>query len=313
MQGYIASGQVAGVILLERNVRSPEQLSALTAALRAASPDLPPIISIDQEGGMIARLGPKNGFSSWASPAELARQNPSDTEILDYYRTRAGELAEAGINLNFGPVVDLNLNPTNPIIGGLGRSYGVTADAVLRFAEPFVRAHRAAGIATCLKHFPGHGSSTDDSHESLPDISQTWSSDELVPFRRMAEEGLADAIMMGHLMLPALTDDPWLPTSLSRRAVTSIREDIGLDGPVITDDMQMGAISALLDPASAAIAAVNAGNSLQIYANFRRSHRIETVQVVGAALNVAADQGDIDVEQAAMQLSIMRAFRSRLS
>lgn len=158
----IENGDIAGVILLKRNIVSPEQLLELTSSLQAASPDLPVIVSIDQEGGQVSRLGAYNGFSPWVSASELAASGRSNEEVFDYYAERSWEMAAAGINLNFGPVVDLNMNPFNPIIGSIGRTFGRNVEEVVRFAELFISAHQSAGIKTCLKHFPGHGSSFSD-------------------------------------------------------------------------------------------------------------------------------------------------------
>lgn len=306
---YLEEGSIAGVLILKRNVRSPEQLVRLTSAFRDAAGATPPIISIDQEGGTISRLGPENGFLSWMSAAEIARDNPSEDEVLNYYAERALEMARVGINLNFAPVVDLNLNPANPIVGALGRSFGASPEPVIRLAAAFVRAHRMAGVATCLKHFPGHGSSSVDSHVGIADISQTWSPEELEPFRVMVDAGLADMIMTGHLLLASMTDHASRPTSLSDRAISLIRNDIGFRGPIVTDDMQMGAITTQMDAAGAAIDAVNAGNSLLIYSNYKKSQPVETAMMIGAALEDAARSGAIDLTLAQAQLEIVHGFR----
>lgn len=157
---YLEAGEIGGVILLKRNITSLEQILDLTKVFREASGPVPPIISIDQEGGSVARVGNWNGFRNWMSADGIARAGMSDYDVRGYYIERARELAMVGINVNFGPVVDLNVNPSNPIIGSLGRSYGSDTVDVVRFATQFVQAHRSVDVKTCIKHFPGHGSSS---------------------------------------------------------------------------------------------------------------------------------------------------------
>lgn len=305
---YLESGQVSGVLLLQRNVASPEQIITLCQALREAAGPVKPMISIDQEGGRVARLGPWNGFKDWKSASDLAGSDMSDSDLHAYYLERARELAVVGINVNFGPVLDLNINPANLIIGALGRSYGSDPSTVVRMATQFAQAHREAGVRTCLKHFPGHGSSTSDSHMRSVDISTTWADVELTPFRAMSEAGLADGIMMGHVYHPSFSDKMDRPASLSVSGIRSLRELAKYDGPVFTDDMQMGAIAGTYAQDRAAILALNAGNSFLIYSNYQRRHTIETVADVAAAISVAAMTGEFDALALAPQHRRAAAF-----
>jgi beta-N-acetylhexosaminidase len=309
---YIQQGEVAGVMLLRRNIRSPEQLEQLVSAFREAAPKLRPIISIDQEGGAVARVGAHNGFKNWGSAADIAQSGRSNDEIIEYYSVRARELSEVGVNLNFGPVVDLNLNPFNPIIGSKGRSYGSDVETVIRFAELFVRAHRSAGVKTCLKHFPGHGSSTEDSHKGTADVSRTWSAAEIAPFERLVRAGLADTIMNSHVLHRYLSDEPWVPTSLSKAAVDELRDGLKFVGPIITDDMQMNAVTDIFSTSDAAIAAINSGNSLLIYSNYDRSQKISVVQDVAASISKALDDGHIAPASFEKKVELIKAFRSSL-
>jgi beta-N-acetylhexosaminidase len=308
---YLSEGTVAGVLLLKRNVVSPEQLATLTHALKEATPGPVPIIAIDQEGGRVARLDATNGFRTWMSAAEVAASGMGQQDILAYYAERAQEMSAAGINLNLAPAVDLNVNPFNPVIGRLGRSYGQSAEVVVRAAGLFIKAHHSAGIFTSLKHFPGHGSSVTDSHLGVTDVSETWQASEAEPFQVLAAEGLADTIMTGHLLHPRFSDRPGVPSSLSRTTVDQIRGAIGFNGPVITDDMQMNAITGFLSFPEAAIAAVNAGNSLLIYSNFHKGDRVETAQIVETALRLAGER--VDRAVAMEQVARVAVFRSRLA
>jgi beta-N-acetylhexosaminidase len=180
----------------------------------------------------------------------------------------AAELAQAGFNLNFGPVVDLNLNPWNPVIGQRDRSFGADPNTVTMLARAFITAHRNADIVTVAKHFPGHGSSHVDSHKTLADISDTWREIELEPYRNLAKEGLLDAVMIGHLYHPRFSDGARLPASLSGRAVEALRASyIGFEGVVVSDDMEMGAVSESYSFEERVIKAVNAGTDLLVFSN----------------------------------------------
>ena len=250
----------------ERNVQSPQQLRSLTDSLRAASGDGPtPLIAIDQEGGLVARLKQRHGFPGVASARELAeRGDPDVTEAA--VGALAQTLLAAGINLNLAPVVDVDVRGDNPIIGGKGRSFSADPEEVAAHAGAFIRAHRDRGVLTCLKHFPGHGSSRDDSHAGFTDVTKTWSRDELIPFRRLLEEGLADAVMTAHVFNAAFDDT--YPATLSPAAIGGLlRDELGFDGVVISDDMGMGAISKNYGFEEAVARSLGAGIDLLILAN----------------------------------------------
>ena len=305
----LEAGKCAGVILLRRNCISPEQVSQLSSTLRDAAGGLTPVISVDQEGGRVARFDEKNGFRDWMSAAAITKSGMSDEEIQTYWTERAWQLAEVGINLNFAPVVDLAVNADNPIIGKLGRAFGSDPVEVSRMARLFVKAHRTAGVKTSLKHFPGHGSSSTDSHREISDVSKTWQANEIDPYVDLVRAGLVDSIMSGHLLHANYSDEPWLPTSLSLRSVSAIRS-LGFIGPIFTDDMQMSAVEDLLPQDAAAEAAVKAGNNFLIYSNYRDSDRIDTVDRIRLALLNRIDQ--MSPTSVAQQISLARTFRSNL-
>jgi beta-N-acetylhexosaminidase len=303
---------VAGVLLLRRNVASPEQILQLSMAFREASANSTPVIAIDQEGGRVARLDNSNGFRDWISAAAIAASKMSDGEIFEYYLTRAREMSSVGINLNMGPVLDLNLVPFNPIIGALDRSFGRKTSAVIRCATAFTLAHRAAGVKTCAKHFPGHGSAITDSHLEATDVSNTWSSVELEPFQEMILENNVDSIMSSHVIHRRFSDSDTTPVSLSVKGIAEIRGTLGYQGPVFTDDMQMGAITGQYAQGEAAVAAVNAGNTFLLYSNYRKWHRIETAAEVVASLSLAREVGSLDMPKVDEQLAYALAFRGGL-
>jgi beta-N-acetylhexosaminidase len=242
-----------------RNVESPAQLTALVAGLQALA-TTPLLVAIDEEGGLVARLDQRHGFPPTVSAAELGAQNdPAVTRAAG--DQIAATLASVGVNLNLAPVVDLNVNPTNPIIGALGRSFSADPEVVTDQAEAFIEGHRAAGVWTTLKHFPGHGSSTGDTHLGVVDVTDTWSAIELEPFRTIIGDALADAVLTAHVFNATL--DPEHPATLSQPTITGIlRGQLGWDGLVISDDMQMGAIRQAYGYADAVRLAILAGVDL---------------------------------------------------
>lgn len=264
---------LGGIILFDkdqlsggrRNINSPSQVRALTAQLKAASPDKRLIISIDQEGGQVARLNPSNGFPATASEATIgAKNNTAATQA--WAQQIVNELKSISANLNFAPVVDLNINPTNPAIGALGRSFSKSADVVVSCATEEIKVHRAAGIATVLKHFPGFGSATGNTDFGVVNVSKTWHRSELEPFQRLIQNGSAQIIMAAHLLNTQL--DPSRPASLSHAVVTGLlRGQLGWKGPVVSDDMQAVAITSKYGRAEAATLAFEAGVDLLVFAN----------------------------------------------
>jgi beta-N-acetylhexosaminidase len=261
----LAKGTIGGVVLYPDNIGPPEKLSALITYLRDAKSWPIPFIAVDQEGGLVQRLIGHGYFPSARSVgANPSFASPQAAERL--YQTMAEELAKAGFNLNFGPVVDLSLNPDNYVIVQRDRSFGADPNTVATLAGAFIRAHRAAGVATVAKHFPGHGSSSADSHKVLADISGTWREIEIEPYRMLAKEGLLDGVMLGHLYHPRFSDGAKLPASLSGRAVAALRAT-GFDGVVVSDDMEMGAVSGDYSLEERVVKAVNAGTDLLVFSN----------------------------------------------
>ncbi len=249
-----------------RNVESPQQVAALTAELQALA-ETPLIVAIDQEGGLVARLDERHGFPPTLSAQALGERNdPAFTYAVAEQMART--LRSVGVNHNFAPVVDLNLNPDNPIIGALGRSFSADPDVVTAQAAAFIRGHRAHGVTTTLKHFPGHGSSRDDSHLGFVDVTDTWQTVELEPYRRLLAEGLVDSIMTAHVFNARL--DPEYVATLSPAVLTGLlREEMGFDGVIVSDDMQMGAIAhvygfeeAIVQSVAAGVDVIAVGNNL---------------------------------------------------
>jgi beta-N-acetylhexosaminidase len=269
----IRDANLGGVILFDRdqatggvrNVISPPQVTRLVADLRAAAGDRRLIVSIDQEGGIVTRLSPAHGFPAVASEAEIGAADDA-AAAATWGAGIATTLASVGINLNFAPVVDLNVNPKSPAIGALDRSFSADPDVVVAMATQEIEAHRAAGVGTTLKHFPGIGSSTTNTDFGVADVTATWTRVELEPFRRLIAAGTADLVMAGHVVNGQL--DPDYPASLSKKIVTDLlRGELGWTGPVVTDDLQAAAIVEQFGFDEAVVLALEAGNDLLLFAN----------------------------------------------
>ena len=268
---------LGGVVLFDkdegtggvRNIDGPEQLRQLCADLQLLATDAqiggPLIIAVDEEGGAVARLDENHGFPPTQSAAALGeRNNPAVTKAAA--STMAGTLATAGINLNLAPVVDLNINPRSPAIGALGRSFSADPKVVVAQAKAFIQGHRARGIATTLKHFPGHGSATSDTHKGVTDVTATWKQVELEPYRQLVAANLAECVLVAHVFNSKL--DPDHPASLSKPTITGIlRGQLKYGGVVITDDLGMGAITAAYGFEEALALALEAGADLLLLAN----------------------------------------------
>lgn len=264
----IAAGTLGGVMYLKSNVKSLAAVEAMNRAFRAASPDLPPFITLDQEGGAVERLTSEVGFEELPNAKTIA-QNDSPAEAQAIYGDMARKVAGLGFSVNFGPVADLDVNPDNQVISKFGRSFGKSPKTVAAYDEAFIAGHHDAGLITALKHFPGHGSSTADSHEGFVDISKTWSESEIEPYRIMFADGYADMVMVGHLYHSGYAGEgSKLPASLSRQWIEGVlRGELGFKGVVISDDLEMGAIRKLYNLHDTVVRAVNAGTDVLLFSN----------------------------------------------
>jgi beta-N-acetylhexosaminidase len=252
-------------ILFAQNYEDPRQLIELTdeiqALTREAGSELPALISVDQEGGRVQRF--RKGFTL-LPPAMKVGERDSPELALELTRLQARELYAAGLQLNFSPVCDVNTNPLNPVIGD--RAYGDSAERVARIAPEIVKGHREEGVEACLKHFPGHGDTHLDSHESLPTVHTPLDllrTREWLPFREAMKAG-ARFVMSAHILLPHL--DPVNPGTLSPTFLKrSLRDELGYTGVITSDDMEMGAITKNYGADEAPIRALEAGCDLLCY------------------------------------------------
>lgn len=271
LAGALARTPPGGVILFDRNIDgsvqnfdSPDQLQQLTANLQQLACH-PLLIAVDQEGGKVCRLKERDGFGTTLSAAALAAQGVSAT--ARHSEQMAAELASMGINLNFAPVVDLNLNPDNPIIARYERSFGAEASEVVAYAQAVIKAHHRHKVACCLKHFPGHGSAGGDSHLGFVDVSTCWQPVELAPYRQLIAQGYTDGIMTAHLVNRQL-DPSGRPATLSPQVINGLlRQELDFSGVIFSDDLQMRAISNGWSLAEAVQQAVLAGVDMLVIGN----------------------------------------------
>ncbi|WFE28983.1 glycoside hydrolase family 3 protein [Solwaraspora sp. WMMD791] len=245
---------LGAVVLFDRNVRDVAQVADLTCALRAERPDL--LVAIDEEAGDVTRLESGTGSSRPGNLALGAVDDPALTERVA--RDLGRELAGAGITLNYAPVADVNSNPDNPVIGV--RAFGDDPDLVARHTAAWIRGLQSAGVAACAKHFPGHGDTSVDSHLDLPRIDADrvrLDAVELAPFRAAIAAGTA-TVMTGHLSVPAI--DPVHPATLSRPVLVDLlRGELGFTGAVVTDGIEMRAVTGRYGLAGATVRALAAG------------------------------------------------------
>jgi beta-N-acetylhexosaminidase len=306
----IARGQIGGVILMDRNIRSPRQVRTLTSIFLNTGHPLTPIISVDQEGGMVQRLSARKGFKAYPTASTVARlYTPEKARRI--YKSMAQELAKSGINLNYGPVLDLNLNRRNPVIGRLGRSYGAKPERVVAYARAFISAHREANVLTSVKHFPGHGSSWSDSHKQFVDLTKTWKDIELEPYRALAREGAIDTLMVGHLYHPAFSKNQRLPATLTSTAIEGwVRGRLGFQGVVITDDLEMGAITRYHNLRTTLIKAVQSGNDILMFSAAGADPKF--VPKATRILHKAVNDGTIARKRVAQAYARIKSLKSRL-
>jgi len=257
----ITQGKVGGTVLLRHNVRDRQSLLSLSDLFASANPQV--LNAIDQEGGLVQRLSTDVGFEK-IPRAQWVADNLNSIEARDLYFAAGRELRDAGFNLNLAPSVDWH-DPNNPVIGKHGRSFGARAERVANYAGSFIEGMEQAGVATTLKHFPGHGTSRGDSHNGFVDITTTWKSEELQPFQLLASK--AQVIMGGHLFHPNFSDGE-LPVTFSEKALRGVlRQKLGFEGVVITDDLDMGAIRNNFSLQEAVIYALQAGNDMLLMSN----------------------------------------------
>jgi len=297
-----------------RNIRSPDQTRDLVRLIRERlGPGI--VVCVDQEGGAVSRLSPAWGFEACPPARDFGRMSGGERSAKA--RTLAHVVASVGIDLNLAPCLDVEITPDGPGHTALGRSFGRDPARVAACAEEQIEAMHAAGVGACVKHFPGHGSAWGDSHEGLIDITETFEAgDELLPYRTLVQRersdpGRPDAVMVSHLLHRAL--DPERPCSLSPRVINDLlRRDIGWEGPVLTDSLDMRAIAARLGPGAAGVQALRAGADIVLEANNLTERAPCPAPEIHGAIGRAIEAGDLAEERVLEAASRIDALRERL-
>jgi beta-N-acetylhexosaminidase len=290
---------VAGVILFRRNVQTPEQTHGLIAALRGLR-DEPLLLAVDQEGGRVQRLrSPLTEF-----PPMRALGDTNDLALAREVGAQlAREMLAVGFDLDFAPVVDVDTNPNNPVIGD--RSFGRTPEVVSTLAVALIEGMQRAGMMACAKHFPGHGDTLEDSHKDVPSLPHTLERLRQIEWPPFAAAARADvsSIMTAHVMFPAL--DPKWPATMSKTCLSVLRNELGYQGVIISDDLEMNAIADRYDIGAAAVQSIAAGcDSLLV------CHTLSRIEASVEALAKEADKSGAfraRLEEAAARVDAMRA------
>lgn len=280
----IDKSNIGGVILFDydakteqfdKNIESPEQVKQLNTDLQHFAgkanakhhrPTLPLLISVDYEGGEVNRLAEGYGFPKAQSAVDVGKGSPKGAALNA--ESMAQVLAKAGFNLNFAPVLDLNVNPENPVIGKLDRSFSNDPDKVTQYAGIYSHHFLKHNIQCVYKHFPGHGSSTKDSHLGFVDVTDTWSAEELKPYRELLSTRESCGMVMTAHIVNRQLDASGLPATLSHTILTELlRNQLHFKGVIITDDLQMKAISDNYGLEQALVLTINAGADMLIFGN----------------------------------------------
>lgn len=317
IQRDIEKYQIGGIVLynldlpsdrtLPRNIESPQQLQQLNNDLQALS-KTPLLIGIDQEGGKVCRLTPKYEFPERPPSAQyLGKLNNLDSTSFFAAQT-AQILSEAGINLNYAPVVDVNVNPQCPVIGGIERSFSADPKIVATHAAEIIKEHKKYGIYCSLKHFPGHGSANMDSHLGFTDVTETWTEMELEPYKALIDNNDVDVIMTAHVFNSKL--DAQYPATLSKKITHDIlRQQFDWDGVILSDDLHMGAIADKFDFKTTIEKSIEAGVDVLIFSNNSKKVGYDAEVIPKAVQTIKALLKEGKITEAQIEKSYARIMK----
>ncbi|MEM6687165.1 MAG: glycoside hydrolase family 3 N-terminal domain-containing protein [Bacteroidota bacterium] len=263
----IKAQKLGGVLLYEKNISKENSVEKLKKLVKILKKDakLPLLVSIDEEGGKVNRLKQKYGFPKTVSAKYLGEVDAIDSTKY-YSDIIAHNLLQLGINVNYAPVLDVD-NAENPPIGKNHRAFSKAPKDIVKHARQVVKSHRYFNVKTVVKHFPGHGNSRQDSHFNVTDVSKYWKQQEVFPYIKLLYEGNVDAIMTAHIVNDQL-DDSKLPATLSKKIMTDyLRGDLGFDGVIFSDDMQMKAIADQFGFEKSIEMAIKAGVDVLMFSN----------------------------------------------
>lgn len=313
----ISQYNIGGVILFEydapsgkrpRNITSAEQLRSLCSRLQKSAHGTL-LIGIDQEGGRVSRLKEKYGFPAFASAQKSA--NDGDDSVRYYAQLTAKTLKNLGINLNFAPCVDVNINPDCPVIGKIERSFSADPATVAHCAKIWVDEQQRQGVTACLKHFPGHGSSKSDTHLGLADVTDTWQPTELLPYRRLIANSDVRMVMTTHVFNAQI--DSLSPATLSYPTLTTLlRDSLNFQGVIITDDLAMGAMVDQYEYSEILMRTILAGADLLCLSNNGKEYNDAIVpQTVDIIYNMVKE-GTIPAERIHQSVARIRNLKETM-
>jgi len=309
----IKKGIVGGLILFEKNIneQSPGKQLRRTIKLLQSNSEIPLFIAIDEEGGKVNRLKSKYGFPETVEAAYLGKLDNLDS-TFEYAFQTAQLLDSLGFNVNFAPVVDVAINPDNPVIAMVGRSFSADPKEVTLHAKMVIEAHRKNGVLTVLKHFPGHGSSHSDTHLGIADVTDYWQFSELLPYKILLDSGLVDAIMTAHIVNAHLDPDQF-PATLSPIIINNIlRSFLNYDGVVFSDDMQMQAISEQYGFEQSIKMAIDAGVDVLMFANNVPDNKLRTATQIHQIIMDLVNSGVITRERINVSYKRIMKLKTKL-
>ena len=314
LERLVCGARVGSILIFGRNIVDAPQLTQLTGWMTArarACGGVPLLVAVDAEGGRVMRLRPTAGWTSTPSHQDLGDGNDLAVTELEA-RRMGGMLRATGINWNLAPVVDVGVNPANPVIVGAGRAFGADPARVTAHARAFIDGMHAAGLLTALKHFPGHGSSFADSHLGFVDVTETAEPEtELAPYRALLAAGEVDAVMTAHVFNRRL--DSRYPATLSTPTIEGLlRGQLGFRGVVVSDDLRMGAIEQHYGIAEAAVRTLGAGVDVLLVADDRLPDGRSATSLALDAIGQALREGRLGVARVEAALARVAAFKARL-
>lgn len=312
----VARGRIGGIILFDKgkkagesyNIESPAQLRALVSSLQHAAPRTL-LVAVDQEGGRVRRLKAERGFFALPSAETMGRMKEAEVRDLGF---RAGrEMAALGINVDLAPVVDLRISPESPGLGDAGRLFGSDPALVTRQALAFGEGLYRAGVLPALKHFPGLGSAGKDSHHDLPDVTASWSEKELLPYREAFRTDWPGMVLVAHIHHRGM--DERLPSSLSPAVIDGLlRRELGWDGVVISDDLQMGAVYKGRSLEERVRLAILAGNDILLFGNYLKPDPMLHEKVFQAVLDLVRS-GEVSRERLEASWRRIETMKAKLA
>jgi len=324
----IENDNVGGVILFDynfqtqsfdKNIASLAQVQCLNnnlhqfcnqANAKKLRPLLPLLIAVDYEGGRVDRLKHEYGFPNTCSAAEVGKIPLAEAQ--KYADKMADTLKESGFNLNFAPALDVMIDPESPVIGKIGRSFSADPLEVADYASVFAQSFLSRNIQCAYKHFPGHGSANADSHLGFVDVTNTWQEHELTPFRHLLNAKPSWGMVMTAHIVNRKLDESGLPATLSHKILTGLlRQQLKYDGVIITDDMQMKAISDNYGLDQAIMLAINAGVDMFIFGN-QLSDQPQKASDIIDVVERKVNTGDIDAQQINEAYRRIRTFKESL-